>query len=265
MISSIMGSVSALRALGKKMGVASNNIANMSTPGFKRQSGVIQDLPSQTVSTTTGTAQVGRGAVLGDVSFSFDQGPFESTGNALDMAIGGSGFFVLREEGSDNILYSRAGHFRFDRDGYLTNPEGYRVQGRPLGENGDFIGSIQDIRTEAPQGIDVGAEGIISGTGSNGEIVPLFQVSLADFENTQGLHMEGGNLFSSTRESGDALVNSPGIHGLGRIEPNVLEGSNVDPAKEITDTIPLQNGYEANLKVIKTRDDMLGTILDILG
>ena len=77
--------------------------------------------------------------------------------------------------------------------------------------------------------------------------------------------MEGGNLFSRTRESGDAMTGSPGTHGLGRIAPNVLEGSNVDPAKEITDTILIQNGYEANLKVVKTRDDMLGTILDILG
>jgi len=140
MIPSIQSSVSALRALGKKMGVTSNNIANVNTPGFKKKTTVIQDLPSQTVSTMAGTAQVGRGAALGDVASPFEQGFFESTGNASDLAIGGSGFFVLREEGSDSLVYSRAGNFRFDRDGYLTNPEGYVVQGWQLDENGNNIG-----------------------------------------------------------------------------------------------------------------------------
>lgn len=265
MISSIMSSVSAIRAFGKRMGVTSNNIANANTPGFKSKTSMMQDLPSQTVSTMAGTAQVGRGSALGDVYSSFDPGPFESTGNATDMAIGGSGFFVLREEDSDRLFYSRAGNFRFDRDGYLANPEGYVVQGWQLDENGNHIGSIRDIGMESSQGIAVDRDGIITGTNSNGEIVPLFQVPLADFHDPQGLHMEGGNLFSVTRESGDALINSPGTHGLGSIAPNSLEGSNVDLAKEITDTIPIQNGYEANLTVIKTRDEMLGTILDILG
>jgi len=265
MISSIQSSVSALKAFGKKMGVTSNNIANVNTPGFKSKTGVIQDLPSQAVSTMAGTAQVGCGAALGGVYSSFDQGFFESTENTTDMAIGGSGFFVLREEGSDNLLYSRAGNFRFDRDGYLTNPEGYVVQGWPLDENGAIAGSVRDIRMEASQGIDVDVDGIITGTYSNGEIIPLFQVSLADFNNPQGLQVEGGNLLSVTRESGVAMTNSPGTHGLGSIAPNSLEGSNVDLAKEITDTIPTQTGYEANLTVIKTRDEMLGMILDILG
>ena len=84
----------------------------------------------------SGTSQVGRGTALGDIYSSFDQGSFESTGNTTDLAIGGAGFFVLRESGTDNNYYSRAGNFRFDKDGYLINPEGYVVQGWELDADG---------------------------------------------------------------------------------------------------------------------------------
>jgi flagellar hook protein FlgE len=115
------------------------------------------------------------------------------------------------------------------------------------------------------EGITVDVSGVIEGRYSNGESIPLFRVAEARFVNPQGLRKEGGNLYRETRQSGEAATGIPGTNGLGRIAPQSLEMSNVDMAKEITDTIPLQRGYEANLTVIKTKDEMLGSLLDILG
>ncbi|MBW2097092.1 MAG: flagellar hook protein FlgE [Deltaproteobacteria bacterium] len=143
--SSLFSGISGLSSLGNAMQIIGDNIANVNTVGFKGSSFTFQDLLSQSISTQSGTAQVGRGTAIGDVAASFEQGAFESTGSTTDLAIGGDGFFTLREAGSDSLYYSRAGKFRFDNDGYLTNPEGYVVQGWRLDDQGENIGSMTDV------------------------------------------------------------------------------------------------------------------------
>ncbi|MGB2690128.1 MAG: flagellar hook-basal body complex protein, partial [Desulfobacterales bacterium] len=143
--SSLFSGISGLTTLGNAMQIIGDNIANVNTVGFKSSSFAFQDLLSQSVATLSGTSQVGRGTALGDITASFAQGSFESTGNTTDLAVGGDGFFVLNEQGTENLYYSRAGNFNFNESGYLTNPEGYVVQGWQLDNNGSDIGSITDI------------------------------------------------------------------------------------------------------------------------
>lgn len=144
--SSLFSGISGLATLGNSMQIIGDNIANVNTVGFKGSAFIFQDLLSQETATQSGTAQIGRGTALGDVMASFEQGSFESTGNSTDLGIGGDGFFILREFSSEQLFYSRAGNFRFDKDGYLVNPEGYVVQGWQLDEDGEDIGSVSDIQ-----------------------------------------------------------------------------------------------------------------------
>ncbi|MEE8399610.1 MAG: flagellar hook protein FlgE [Desulfobacterales bacterium] len=128
--SSLYSGISGLSALGNAMTVIGDNIANINTVGFKSSRVTFEDVLSQTVGTTSGTAQVGRGTTLAEISARFSQGSFESTDSPTDLAIGGSGFFVVRDPNEANTeYYTRSGEFNFDRDGNFTNPSGYIVRG----------------------------------------------------------------------------------------------------------------------------------------
>jgi flagellar hook protein FlgE len=474
--SSLFSGVSGLTTLGNYMTVIGDNIANVNTVGFKSSRASFQDVLSQTVSTADGTAQVGRGTSLADIASIFSQGSFESTNSTTDLAIGGDGFFVLRDPSdANNQFYTRAGNFSFDKDGNLVSPAGYIVAGWELDQNGQDIGSITDITlssfTSPPsatdaitvitnldadaadrsadlslewdaqnpvpiadtayeyqttvkvydslgdthdltlyfdlnpnstwefivtcnpsednragaqarltagddgvgmlgrgeiefepdsgvildidweeftpaagnydlatgtwavrnepadltngyftlspdfldgypltvgldfgsvystgagawvndslsttqfasasttlfqtatgygagdlQSITVDADGVITGQYSNGEVVPLYRVALAKFQNAQGLYKEGGNLYRETRLSGVPITAQPGTNGLGSIAPNSLEQSNVDIATEFVKMITTQRGFQANSKIITITDQMLSELINL--
>ena len=145
--SSLFSGISGLSTLGNSMTVIGDNIANVNTVGFKSSRVTFQDVLSQTVATVAGTSQVGRGTSLADITSSFSQGSFESTDSTTDLAIGGEGFFVVRDPNNvENQFYTRAGEFRFDKDGNFTNPAGYIVRGWELDEStGEDKGSITDV------------------------------------------------------------------------------------------------------------------------
>ncbi len=115
------------------------------------------------------------------------------------------------------------------------------------------------------QAVTTGSDGVITGRYSNGEVLDLFQVAIAKFNNPQGLRKMGNNLYAETAESGDATTGQAGTNGLGSIVANALEQSNVDLAREFVDIILLKRGYQANLKVISVEDEMLGGLLDIIS
>ncbi|MBW1707492.1 MAG: flagellar hook protein FlgE [Deltaproteobacteria bacterium] len=460
--SALFSGISGLGTLGNAMQIIGDNISNVNTVGFKSSQFTFQDLLSQSVSTLSGTSQIGRGTALGDIYASFEQGSFETTGNTTDLAIGGEGFFVLREEAGESLYYTRAGNFRFDKDGYLTNPSGYIAQGWELDADGDDIGSVSDILlssfTSSPQesekiqaivnldsdgddnsagadnslsttwdgtnivplgegayeyqttlkaydslgsthdisiyfdkadtasayefivtcnpnednragaagntqagllarglihfnagsgvisdldlwevnpatgadiagvltdgyytfapdflggtpmaialdfgsrndgaswvngslsttqfarastttfqssngygagdlqDINVDTDGVITGSYSNGQLIPLYRVALAKFQNNLGLFKEGGNLYKETRASGDATTNRPGTNGLGSLAPNSLEQSNVDIANEFVKMITTQRGFQANSKIITVTDQMLAELINL--
>ncbi len=474
--SSLFSGISGLNTLGDSMTVIGDNIANVNTVGFKASRVTFQDVLSQTVSTTAGTAQVGRGTSLADITSSFSQGSFESTDSTTDLAIGGDGFFVVRDPSNvNNEYYTRAGQFRFDKDGNFINPAGYIVRGWELDQNGQDIGSITDVTlssfTSPPsptdrmtvvtnlnsaaqnssadlslewdaqnavpipdtayeyqttvkvydslgdthnltlyfdpgtgstwefivtcnpsednrggaqaaltggddgvgmlgrgeivfnaasgvisdinfwdftygvdydlatagnwtqrlepgdltngyftispdflggspltveldfgsvystgagawlndslsttqfasssttvfqsatgygagdlQSVSVGTDGVITGQYSNGEVIPLYRVALAKFQNVQGLYKEGGNLYRETRLSGVPITARPGTNGLGSLSPNSLEQSNVDIATEFVKMITTQRGFQANSKIITVTDQMLSELINL--
>ena len=127
--SSLFTGTSGLKNMGNAMQVVGNNISNVNTVGFKRGKSTFADTLYESVATQAGTAQMGRGMAVGAIAQNFQQGSFESTGNTTDISIGGEGFFVMRKSGTENMFYTRAGNFHFDKDGQLINPEGYMVQG----------------------------------------------------------------------------------------------------------------------------------------
>jgi flagellar hook protein FlgE len=477
--SALFSGTSGLTAMGDTMQIIGDNIANVNTIGFKSSQADFQDLLSQSMSTMSGTTQIGSGSAIGNVSASFEQGSFKTTGNSTDLAIGGDGFFILREATGLNEYYTRAGNFSFDKDGNLVNPNGHVVQGWRLdSETGSDVGSVGDIRlnsfTSQPsqstniqvianldsnaeskgilrdawevdptepspidekfyeyqttvqvydslgsthditlyfdkgdsaadgsptyeyiitcnpsedkrdvvagtedagllgygsitfeagsgaisniamtrvnddgsttdlstdpsapgpdpvygldnglftfepnflggdnamsisldfgstfntatdkwgnnalsttqyavasntifkdsngygagdlQDINVNDKGVITGNYSNGEIIPLYRVALAGFQNEQGLVKEGGNLFKASLASGSAITNRPGSNGLGSIAPGSLEQSNVDIAGEFVEMITTQRGFQANSKIITTVDTMLSEIINL--
>ena len=464
--SALFSGISGLNTLGNSMTVIGDNIANVNTVGFKASRVTFQDVLSQTVATTAGTAQVGRGTSLADITSSFSQGSFESTDSTTDLAIGGEGFFIVADPNdSNNEFYTRAGEFRFDKDGNFVNPAGYIVRGWALdSDTGEDVGSITDITLQsftsppdetdritmitnldsdatdnaaslnatwdgtattplsdsayeyqstlkvfdslgsthditvyydptstantwefivtcnpsedqrataagagqgllargtitfnnngtvtgmqaysfdgsatvsdggagwsaaltpnlngylefdasfitgstmtieldvgtrynsltttwepdslattqyasasstifqsadgygagALQSITVGVDGSITGQYSNGEVIPLYRVALAKFQNDQGLYKEGGNLFTETALSGNPITGRPGTNGLGNISPNSLEQSNVDLATEFVKMITTQRGFQANSKIITVTDQMLAELI----
>lgn len=154
--SALYSGVSGLNTNAQAMTVIGNNLANTNTLGFKGARTVFSDLLSSTINGSGGLSQVGRGVNVSKVDNIFSQGTFESTESPLDVAIEGDGFFLLKQPGDDSTYYSRAGAFRFDEDGYMVNPEGFRVQGQQYDANGVLIpGNPSDVQI-ANQGL-VGA------------------------------------------------------------------------------------------------------------
>jgi flagellar hook protein FlgE len=147
--SSLYSGISGLNTNGNAMAVIGNNIANTNTVGFKSSRAVFSDLLSGYVNGSGGLSQVGRGTGLSSVDNIFGQGTFESTESNTDLAIEGEGLFVLSEPTNGATFYSRAGAFHFDGDGYLVNPEGYRVQGKAYDANGNLTaGDETDIQVD---------------------------------------------------------------------------------------------------------------------
>ncbi len=528
MLSSLFSGISGLLAASSAINVVGNNIANVSTTGYKSSSCTFEDALYQSINSSSGTSQVGRGVQLSSVTTDFSEGSLETTSSSTDLAIGGSGFFIVRNGTTGATYYTRAGSFSLDADGYLVDANGYILQGKVIDQTTgaasgvytnilisqapsqprattylgmnvnlqsdsewtgtigdvsgtgavssvtasdgeypatgsyaldydsgtgvltvtvtitdldgnvtgtqtysdtiaagttytDFGGSGLDIVTEdsssfptadtsqtleisgfsvteesstqtpsttsnysssitvydslgqahtvtiyfrktgedettgqstwewiaevdgadsitgentiagwgtltfnangvlvsggeshsvtfnfsngAEQGqtidlvfgsgtdggtttqystasttnyqtqdgyppgtlesLSVGSDGTISGTYSNGQTIALYQITLANFNNPNGLEKEGSNLYSATLESGVAYTNAPGDGGLGTISSNCLEESNVDLATEFVKLIVAQRAYQANSKVITTTDEILETLMNI--
>jgi flagellar hook protein FlgE len=507
MLSSFFSGISGLRTNTDSINVVGNNIANVNTVGFKGSRATFEDALYQSIFGASGTSQVGRGAALSTVDTLFAQGSFESTSQPTDLAIGGKGFFIVQNPDSQLLYYTRAGEFRFDKEGNMTNPAGLLLQGKqidrlthaPVGvdtdiiispepsqprateqiamalnlqedipsevtfslptgsagpisatsvpsattggypvtgaytatydsgtgevtlnvaaddgstytyhgavaagtayenfggsgitittagtlTNGDsqaftvggfddtsattrtatsnyssslmiydsigrahevtvyfnktaqgtwqwhavapdstggtiegtlrfdnsgilqagsgaptainltFQGTAQQVQlafngelggnstTQYPiasttnfqsqdgyppgvlLNVTVSPEGIIAGHYSNGQILDLYQLTLANFNNTQGLSREGGNLYAETLESGVPYTSAPGANGSGKISPNSLEQSNVDLATEFVKMIVAQRGFQANARVITTSDEILTELMNI--
>lgn len=238
--------------------VIANNIANINTTGYKRARAEFTDLLYQTermqgVPNRANQAIVPEGANIGlgvqtsAVRNIHTQGNLIETGNKLDVAIIGQGWFQI-EAADGSTLYSRAGAFNKNAGGNLVTVDGYNV-----------IPNI-NIPTDA-QDITVTRTGQVTARiGNAADFTELGQLTIANFANEAGLKPLGDNLFAQTPASGDAVIGVPDDPSYGYIKQSYLEGSNVDAVKEITDLITAQRAYEMNSKVITTADEMASIV-----
>ncbi len=252
MMGALYSAASGMQAQQLNIDVISNNLANVNTPGFKRQRAEFQDLlyrtataagvpVSQGTSTPVGQ-QVGTGVRPVATTKIFSQGDFEQTGNPLDLTIQGDGFFQIQQN-DGTIAYTRDGSFKVDRDGTVVNDEGL-----PL--------SPQITIPQDAQNITVSPEGVITAQ-VNGQQNTIGQISLVRFMNPAGLSSAGGNLLLQTQASGDPQESLPEADGTGSILQGYLEQSNVRVVDEMVNLITAQRAYEANSKAIQTSDTML--------
>ncbi|WP_018150235.1 flagellar basal-body rod protein FlgG [Leeia oryzae] len=234
--------------------VISNNLANVSTNGYKRQRPLFEDLLYQTMRQPGANStqqnqipsglQIGTGARTIATERIFTQGNLQRTENSLDMAINGSGFFqVLMPDGS--IGYSRDGSFQKDSTGQLVTSSGYPLQ------------PAITIPSDATS-LSIGTDGTVS-VNQPGNTAPtqIGNITLANFINPAGLQSVGENLFLETASSGAPNIATPGTNGLGVINENYVETSNVNVAEELVSMIQAQRAFELNSKAITASDQML--------
>jgi len=247
-------SKSGLTAQDVRMNTISNNLANVSTTGFKRDVAQFQDLlyqinrqsggqSSQNTELPSGL-QTGTGVQVVATRKQHTVGNIQVTGQALDMAIDGRGFFqILMPDGSTN--YTRDGAFSLSADGQLVTPNGY-----PL-----------DPAVTVPAGsqsVTIGADGVVTSVdAATGQSTQIGNIQLADFVNPAGLEAVGNNLFRETVSSGAPTQAEPGANGVGTLIQGSLESSNVNVVEELVGMIETQRAYEMNSKVISTIDQML--------
>lgn len=254
MIRSLWISKTGLDAQQTQMDVIANNLANVSTNGFKRSRAVFEDLLYQTLRQPGAQSsqqtqlpsglQIGTGVRPVATERVFTQGNLQQTGNALDLAIQGNGFFqVLLPDGT--TAYTRDGAFQTDSQGQLVTASGYPVQ------------PALTLPANALS-ITVGKDGTVSVTqpGSSGT-TQVGTLQLVSFVNPAGLQSHGENLYLETASSGTPGANTPGTNGLGLINQGYVETSNVNVVEELVNMIQTQRAYEINSKSIQTSDQML--------
>lgn len=243
-----------LDAQQTRMSNIANNLANASTTGFKRARAVFEDLLYQNVrqvgAQSSQDTQYPSGLMLGTgvrtvaTEKIFTQGNVVQTGNPLDVAIQGRGFFqVLLPDGT--IAYTRDGTFQRDSQGQIVTSTGYVIQpGITIPEN--------------TLSITIGADGVVTVVQAGDPTpVQVGELQLADFINPAGLQPIGQNLFLESAASGAPQVGAPGQNGLGTLVQEALETSNVNTVEELVSMIETQRAYEINSKAIATADQML--------
>jgi flagellar basal-body rod protein FlgG len=254
MIRSLWISKTGLDAQQTQMDVVANNLANVSTTGFKRSRAVFEDLLYQTLRQPGAQSsqqtqlpsglQVGTGVKPVATERIFTQGNLQQTSNSKDVAIQGQGFFqVLLPDGTTG--YTRDGSFQTDAQGQLVTSSGYIVQ------------PAITIPANA-QSITIGRDGTVSVTQpGSANAVQVGTLQLANFVNVAGLQSMGENIYVETASSGTASTSTPGTNGVGVLNQGYVETSNVNVVEELVNMIQTQRAYEINSKAIQTSDQML--------
>lgn len=263
-IVSLHSAASALSALNTSLDVTANNLANVNTPGFKPSRANFQDLlyverMQPGIESSGGEKRpiglyVGLGVQVTGTQTEFTQGSPIQTDRPLDITIEGNGFFkVTSPDSPGGYAFTRAGHFTRNNEGQfvLANNVGQKLEPEiviPAGQTGITIGSDGKVVYSLGTGVDP---------------VEAGQITLASFINPSGLKAIGGNLFEPTIASGPAVEGNPGTDNFGLLLQNYLEGSAVDPTRELIDLIKTQRAFEMNSNTIKTADETLRTVAQL--
>ena len=254
MIRSLWSAATGMVAQQLNVDVISNNLANVNTTGFKKSRAEFEDLMYQTMK-IAGTItegdnmlpvgiQVGMGTRPTAVHKFFTQGNFQNTGNALDVAIEGDGFFQVDVNGE--LMFTRSGAFKLNQDGTVVTANGYILQP-------EFA-----VPPET-KNISISASGHIAALDAQGQEIAGAEIPLYTFINPAGLDSRGRNLYTPTEASGDEVEGVPGTDNVGTLAQGFLEMSNVSVVREMVDLIVAQRAYEFNSRTIQTSDSMLGT------
>ncbi|MDG6095721.1 flagellar basal-body rod protein FlgG [Acetobacter sp. AN02] len=250
-----------MQAQSNNVAVISNNIANMTTTGYKRRRAEFQDLIYQdirrvgTMSSDSGNlvpagAQIGLGVRTAGVYRINEQGTLEQTSNSLDLAIEGQGYFQVTLP-SGEYAYTRDGTFSLSNDGNLVTADGYL-----LNPGINIPNNAQTITVDQTGQVQISVSGQTAA-------ITVGQLQLATFQNENGLAAIGQNLFTETQSSGNAITGAGQSVGFGSIRQGFVEQSNVNVVTEITDLITAQRAYEMNSKVITASDEMLQTLSNL--
>lgn len=286
--------ITGLRNFQTKLDVIGNNISNVNTYGFKKGRVVFKDLVSQTVAGASAPGegrggvnpkQVGLGSQLATIDTLHGQGSTQFTGNTLDLAISGDGFFMVRE--GNELLYTRAGNFYMDQGGNLVDGDGRHVLGQAPSATLDTDGKrvlptdpTESLREtinipETASSMSIGQDGTVyyvdyplnpdmtPNTDEEAVLHVAGRIQVANFNNPGGLEKTGGNLYRVSANSGGAVEGFATDQGFGTMESGFLEMSNVDLAEEFTEMIVAQRGFQANTRIITTSDEILQELVNL--
>ncbi len=256
MIEAITTANTGLDASQEQLDTSSNNLANLNTTGFKANRVLFQDLLYTTLQAGSATdptsTQLGRGVKLSSTDKLFGEGALTNTGNPLNVAINGNGFFQVRlPDGS--TAYTRAGNFVVNSDGQLVTSDG------------NFLVPPITVPTNYTA-ITIGTDGTVS-VMVPGSLTPrtVGQITLVNFANPPGLVSVGNNLFAASPASGSPVVSVPGQGGTGILQQGFLEGSNVNPTTELANLLVAQQSFVANSQAIIAANDMLLTTAELVA
>jgi flagellar hook protein FlgE len=284
MLRAMFSAISGMQAHQTMLDVVANDIANVNTVGYKSENTNFQDALSEltkgagaptTQAGGTNAIQIGLGVTLGSVENEMGTGATQQTGNALDLAIQGDGFFRVASTAGvigsgTGYSYTRAGNFSTDSAGNLVTQDGGFVVGYKYdaGTNSFPMTQANETQITVPataSDVTIGSDGVVSYVDATGTTQKLAQISLAKFPNDSGLERISGNLFAASNNSGTPVnaVPDDAASGMGSLDPGALEMSNVDLANEFTEMITAQRGYEANSRVISVADQVLQNLVQL--
>jgi flagellar basal-body rod protein FlgG len=243
-----------LDAQNMRMQVIANNLANVNTTGFKRDRASFETLAYQamTIAGSPSSAEnkyaigtnLGTGVAINGTARIDTQGTLTTTGNSLDLAIEGAGYFQVQMP-DGRIGYTRAGDFNMSAEGTLITADGMPVQ----------------PQIQIPEGatsVSIAADGTVSAqVAGQSDLTQVGQIELARFANSAGLQSIGNNLLLETPASGAPQVGVAGAEGRGSLRSGALEASNVNVVEELVDMIETQRAYEVNSKMIQATDEMM--------
>jgi flagellar hook protein FlgE len=276
MIQSLFAGVSGMLANQDEMDVIGNNIANANTTAFKASTADFEESFNQITRTATVNQPVGLGVGLGaqvsGTTTNFNQGVFQTTNVPTDMAINGSGFFVVQSVGGTNFV-TRNGAFVEDSNGNLRTSSGDFLMGSmgatpPTSPSTGYPPDKITIPTVVSSGspvvsFAVDPTGAVSVTGQDGTSQVVGYITVQSYNNNNGLVDDGGGLYSYQAAAGTNQYFSGGDAGAGTIQTGVLEASNTDLSTEFANMIIAQRGFEAAARVISVSDNMLQTVTDL--
>ena len=263
-VQTLYTAASGMTSLQTKLDVTANNLANLETTAFKGDRANFEDLfywnekypgaqDSAGQYTPMGIA-IGLGVRNQSIETDFVQGAFKQTGNKLDVAIDGPGFLQVINPSDNTTLYSRAGNLSKNANGQLVI--GSANTGRLLEPPIQIPQDATDIMISPDGQVSVQQPG-------NNQLQIVGQIQLATFINSQGLVKKGENLYQESDGSGPPTTNNPGQNGVGTVQQNMLEASNVEPANELIDMITTQRAFELNSKAIQTGDELMQLVANL--